>query len=45
MPVSELENRADKMISSSKMPNRTEMSKEFNWVQYGYELDTNYNGL
>jgi len=45
MPVSELENSADKMISSSNMPNRTEMSREFNGVQYDYELETNYNGL
>jgi len=45
MPVSELENRADKTISSARMPNRTERSKEFNGVQYSYELDADYNGL
>jgi len=33
MLVSELENRADKMIRRTRIPNRIETSKEFNFFQ------------
>jgi hypothetical protein len=33
MPVSELENKADKMMSSNNMPNSIGSSREFNGVQ------------
>jgi len=37
MLVSELENRADRMISKAKIPKRIDMSKEFKAFQVSYE--------
>jgi len=37
MLVSELENRAERIIRRAKMPNKIEISSEFKAVCFGYE--------
>jgi len=37
MLVSELEKSAERIMSRAKIPNRIEISNEFNVVSFGYE--------